>query len=75
MYNTVFTALGRLKQISHIHDLYEKMKQDGPQPDIFTYNILISSFGRAGRVDIAVKNSEELENSDCKPDIISYITL
>ncbi|KAG4990319.1 hypothetical protein JHK87_023776 [Glycine soja] len=51
------------------------MKQDGPQPDIFTYNILISSFGRAGRVDIAVKNFEELENSDCKPDIISYITL
>ncbi|XP_029129831.1 pentatricopeptide repeat-containing protein At1g51965, mitochondrial isoform X2 [Cajanus cajan] len=75
MYNTVFTALGRLKQISHIHDLYEKMKQDGPPPDIFTYNILISSFGRAGRVDIAVKIFEELENSDCKPDVISYNSL
>ncbi|KAK7303580.1 hypothetical protein RJT34_14490 [Clitoria ternatea] len=72
MYNTVFTALGRLKQISHIHDLYEKMKQDGPPPDIFTYNILISSFGRAGRVDSAVKIFEELENSNCKPDVVSY---
>ncbi|WVY93727.1 hypothetical protein V8G54_032815 [Vigna mungo] len=75
MYNTAFTALGRLKQISHIHDLYEKMKQDGPPPDIFTYNILISSFGRAGRIDLAVKFFEELENSDCKPDVISYNSL
>ncbi|KAG5005843.1 hypothetical protein JHK85_024385 [Glycine max] len=84
--STVNILVG-LKQISHIHDLYEKMKQDGPQPDIFTYNILISSFGRAGRVDIAVKNSEELENSDfemacrlfdemlaeeCTPNLITY---
>ncbi|KAA8538587.1 hypothetical protein F0562_028219 [Nyssa sinensis] len=75
MYNTLFSALGKLKQISHIHDLYEKMKRDGPSPDIFTYNILISSFGRAGRVDEAVKMFEELENSNCKPDIVSYNSL
>ncbi|EEF46368.1 pentatricopeptide repeat-containing protein, putative [Ricinus communis] len=75
MYNTVFTALGRLKQISHLYDLYEKMKLDGPLPDIFTYNILISSFGRAGKVYEAIKIFEELENSDCKPDIISYNSL
>ncbi|KAF7803916.1 pentatricopeptide repeat-containing protein [Senna tora] len=72
MYNTVFTALGKLKQISQTHDLFEKMKQDGPSPDIFTYNILISSFGRAGRVDDAIKIFEELESSNCKPDVISY---
>ena len=29
MYNTVFSTLGRLKQISHLHDLYEKMKLHG----------------------------------------------
>ncbi|KAK4270827.1 hypothetical protein QN277_019596 [Acacia crassicarpa] len=72
MYNTVFTALGKLKQISHIHDLFEKMKQDGPLPDIFTYNILIASFGRSGRVDDAIKIFEELEASSFKPDVISY---
>ncbi|XP_012069061.1 pentatricopeptide repeat-containing protein At1g51965, mitochondrial [Jatropha curcas] len=75
MYNTVFSALGRLKQISHLHDLYEKMKRDGPSPDVFTYNILIASFGRAGQVDEAIKFFEELEDSDCKPDIISYNSL
>ncbi|KAK2394617.1 pentatricopeptide repeat-containing protein, mitochondrial [Trifolium repens] len=75
MYNTVFTALGRLKQVSHIHDLYEKMKRDGPPPDIFTYNILISSYGRAGRVDNAMKIFEELENSNYNPDVISYNSL
>ncbi|KAL8259736.1 hypothetical protein R6Q59_027689 [Mikania micrantha] len=75
MYNTVFTALGKLKQISHLQDLYAKMKKDGPLPDIFTYNILISSFGRAGRVDEAVNIFDELENSDCKPDIVSYNSL
>ncbi|XP_006306411.2 pentatricopeptide repeat-containing protein At1g51965, mitochondrial [Capsella rubella] len=75
MYNTVFSALGKLKQISHIHDLFEKMKKDGPCPDIFTYNILISSFGRVGEVDHAINIFEELEKSDCKPDIVSYNSL
>ncbi|KFK35814.1 hypothetical protein AALP_AA4G041000 [Arabis alpina] len=75
MYNTVFSALGKLKQVSHSHDLFEKMKKDGPSPDIFTYNILISSYGRVGEVDEAIKIFEELENSDCKPDIVSYNSL
>ncbi|KAG6751055.1 hypothetical protein POTOM_045572 [Populus tomentosa] len=75
MYNTVFNALGKLKQISPLHDLYEKMKQDGPLPDTFTYNILISSFGRAGKVDEAIKIFEELEDSDYKPDTCSYNSL
>ncbi|EXB74598.1 hypothetical protein L484_026295 [Morus notabilis] len=75
MYNMVFSALGRLKQISHLHELYEEMKKDGPAPDIITYNILIASFGRAGKVDEAVNLFEELENSDCRPDIVSYNSL
>lgn len=73
MYNTVFSALGKLKQIPHLHDIFEKMKQDGPSPDIFTYNILISSFGRAGKVDEAIKIFEELENSNCKADTARII--
>ncbi|KAM1621590.1 hypothetical protein ACFX1X_020327 [Malus domestica] len=67
----VLAALGRLKQIPHLHELYERMKLDGPEPDIFTYNIMILSFGRAGKVHEAVTIFEHLENSDCKPDIIS----
>ncbi|KAB2598981.1 pentatricopeptide repeat-containing protein [Pyrus ussuriensis x Pyrus communis] len=52
-----------------------KIKLDGPEPDIFTYNIMISSFGRAGKVLEAVTIFEHLKNSDCKPDIISYNSL
>ncbi|KAJ8432182.1 hypothetical protein Cgig2_008634 [Carnegiea gigantea] len=75
MYNTVLTAMGRLKQISHLHDLFEKMKNEGPKPDIYTYNILISSFGRAGKVDEAIKVFEQLDESDYKPDVVSYNAL
>ncbi|XP_058074105.1 pentatricopeptide repeat-containing protein At1g51965, mitochondrial [Magnolia sinica] len=75
MYNMVFSALGKLKQISHINTLFEEMKRDGPSPDIFTYNILIASFGRAGRVEEALKLFEEMENSNCKPDVITYNSL
>ncbi|CAN8288246.1 unnamed protein product [Cochlearia groenlandica] len=75
MYNTVFSALGKLKQTSHIHDLFDKMKKEGPCPDIFTYNILISSFGRVGEVEEAIKTFEMLESSDCKPDTVSYNSL
>ncbi|XP_065868560.1 pentatricopeptide repeat-containing protein At1g51965, mitochondrial [Euphorbia lathyris] len=75
MYNIVLSALGKVKQISHLHDLYEKMKQSGLPPDVITYNIMISSFGRAGNVFEAIKIFEELENSDCKPNTISYNSL
>ncbi|XP_042480111.1 pentatricopeptide repeat-containing protein At1g51965, mitochondrial [Macadamia integrifolia] len=75
MYNTLFSALGKLKQIPHIHDLYKKMMRDGPCPDIFTYNILIASFGRAGKVDEAIKIFEEMEKSCCNPDVITYNSL
>ncbi|CAA0814676.1 Pentatricopeptide repeat-containing protein -mitochondrial [Striga hermonthica] len=75
MYNMVFSALGKSKEIPHILDLYKKMKDAGPTPDIFTYNILISNLGRAGRVEEAVRIFEELECSECKPDVVSYNSL
>ncbi|KAK9142006.1 hypothetical protein Syun_011406 [Stephania yunnanensis] len=75
MYNMVFSALGKSKQISHIHDLYLHMKRDGPSPDMFTYNILISCFGRAGQVEDAVRLFEEMDDGDCKPDVITYNSL
>ncbi|KAK9102269.1 hypothetical protein Sjap_019523 [Stephania japonica] len=75
MYNMVFSALGKSKQISHIHDLYLQMKRDGPSPDMFTYNILISCFGRVGQVEDAVRLFEEMDDGDCKPDVITYNSL
>ncbi|KAJ6844879.1 pentatricopeptide repeat-containing protein, mitochondrial [Iris pallida] len=75
MYNMVFSALAKLKQISYIHTLYEQMKINGPSPDIFTFNILISSFGRAGLIDQAIEIFELMESSDCKPDVITYNSL
>nr|UPT48485.1 pentatricopeptide repeat protein AaPPR165 [Agave angustifolia]UPT49292.1 pentatricopeptide repeat protein AaPPR149 [Agave angustifolia]UPT49300.1 pentatricopeptide repeat protein AaPPR164 [Agave angustifolia] len=75
MYNTVFSALGKLKQISYTHTLYEQMKQNGLSPDIFTFNIIISSFGRVGLIDKATELFEEMESSDCKPDVITYNSL
>ncbi|XP_020250254.1 pentatricopeptide repeat-containing protein At1g51965, mitochondrial [Asparagus officinalis] len=75
MYNMVFSALGKMKQISHISTLYEQMKQNGLPPDIFTFNILISSFGKVGLTDKATELFEEMESSDCKPDVITYNSL
>ncbi|KAG8091490.1 hypothetical protein GUJ93_ZPchr0012g20658 [Zizania palustris] len=51
MYNMVFSALGKLKQVSFLSNLFEKMKINGIIPDVFTYNIMISSNGRVGLVD------------------------
>lgn len=53
MYNMVFSALGKLKQVSFISNLYDEMKANGIAPDLFTYNITISSYGRVGLVDKA----------------------
>ncbi|KAK8955524.1 Pentatricopeptide repeat-containing protein [Platanthera guangdongensis] len=75
MYNIVFSALGKLKQLSEIQTLYKQMKDSGLPPDIFTYNILLSSFGKVGLVDNALELFEEMESSVCKPDVISYNSL
>ncbi|KAH0451032.1 hypothetical protein IEQ34_021724 [Dendrobium chrysotoxum] len=75
MYNIVFSALGKLKQLSYIQSLYEQMRDTGPSPDIFTYNILLSSFGKVGLVEKALELFEEMESSVCKPDVISYNSL
>ncbi|KAG6487154.1 hypothetical protein ZIOFF_055737 [Zingiber officinale] len=75
MYNMVFSALGKLKQVSCIYTLYEEMKTSGLLPSIFTYNILISSFGRVGLIDKASEVFEEMERNDCNPDIVSYNSL
>ncbi|KAF3796640.1 Pentatricopeptide repeat-containing protein [Nymphaea thermarum] len=75
MYNLVFSALGKARQVSSILDLYEKMKKDGPPPDVFTYNILISTFGRMRHVKEALRFFEEMEKSDSKPDVVTYNSL
>ncbi|KAG8072878.1 hypothetical protein GUJ93_ZPchr0006g42497 [Zizania palustris] len=51
MYNMVFSALGKLKYVSFLSNLFEKMKINGIIPDVFTYNIMISSNGRVGLVE------------------------
>ncbi|KAM2646346.1 hypothetical protein EV1_019771 [Malus domestica] len=61
------------------------MKLDGPEPGIFTYNIMILSFGRAGKVHEAVRIFEHLENTHMRfkemqekgfsPDVVTYSTL
>ncbi|KAG0495841.1 hypothetical protein HPP92_000503 [Vanilla planifolia] len=75
MYNMVFSALGKSKQLSYIQTLYERMKADGPSPNIFTYNILISSYGKMGLIDKVLELFEEMDTGVCKPDIISYNSL
>ncbi|BAF08262.1 pentatricopeptide repeat-containing protein At1g51965, mitochondrial [Oryza sativa Japonica Group] len=75
MYNMVFSALGKLKQVSFISNLFDKMKTNGIIPDVFTYNIMISSYGRVGLVDKASELFEVMEASSCKPDVVTYNSL
>uniref|UniRef100_A0A0D9VDZ3 Nudix hydrolase domain-containing protein n=1 Tax=Leersia perrieri TaxID=77586 RepID=A0A0D9VDZ3_9ORYZ len=75
MYNMVFSALGKLKQVSFISNLFDKMKANGIVPDVFTYNIMISSYGRVGLVDKASELFERMETTSCKPDVITYNSL
>ncbi|KAK9145308.1 hypothetical protein Sjap_005211 [Stephania japonica] len=42
---------------------------------MFTYNILISCFSTAGRVEDVVRLFEEMADGDCKPDVLTYNSL
>ncbi|GJS36055.1 sphingomyelin synthetase family protein isoform 1 [Tanacetum coccineum] len=72
MYDTVFTAIGKSKQISHLLDLYHN---SDCKPDIVSYICLIYCLGKNGDVDEAHMRFIEMEEKGLNPDVVTYSSL
>lgn len=55
--------------------LIETMEKDGIKPDVYSYNILIRSFVRAGKIAEAENVLATMVDAGVEPDITSYNTL
>ncbi|XP_038896391.1 LOW QUALITY PROTEIN: pentatricopeptide repeat-containing protein At3g22470, mitochondrial-like [Benincasa hispida] len=54
---------------------FEKLSQEGLQPDVVTYSIMIHGFCKGGQVDKANILFQKMKENGCTPNIITYSTL
>ncbi|KAK8542907.1 hypothetical protein V6N12_015485 [Hibiscus sabdariffa] len=73
-YNTKLRGLGRERKISKAVRFWEEMKSKGIEPDIRSYNALITGHCNAGNLEQVMKWYGELKKS-CLPDRVTYITV
>jgi len=77
IYNHLLDALvGEAENRFHaIGAVYENMKGEGLEPNVFTYNILLKALCKNGKVDGACKLLVEMSKRGCVPDKVSYTTV
>ncbi|XAR57455.1 hypothetical protein NMG60_11025608 [Bertholletia excelsa] len=79
--NAILTGLGRQQQFQKMNELMAEMKENGIQPDVVTYGILINHLCKFHRVDEALEVFEKMNGESesggfaVKPDTIIYNTL
>uniref|UniRef100_A0A1D1YSX2 Pentatricopeptide repeat-containing protein At3g04130, mitochondrial n=1 Tax=Anthurium amnicola TaxID=1678845 RepID=A0A1D1YSX2_9ARAE len=75
-YNSMIYVLGRAGRLSEASHLFEvDMHLNGVAPNLSTYNTMISIFCYRLRDKDAMKVLEKMENTFCKPDLLTYCPL
>jgi pentatricopeptide repeat protein len=73
MYNRVISVCAQAQQLGHATSLLLKMKNKKINPDIVTYNSIISAFSSTGRWRDALRYLQEInQDTNIQPDIITY---
>ena len=57
------------------YDILQTMEQDGPEPNIYTYNTVTRAFAEAGRLDDAILMLEKIKQRQLSPDRFTFTTL
>ncbi|XP_047330339.1 putative pentatricopeptide repeat-containing protein At5g43820 [Impatiens glandulifera] len=63
-YNVIISGWAKLGRISEMELVLKTMTDDGHKPDCFTFSYIISGFGRAGRMDEALKIFNNIDEAD-----------
>ncbi|RZC67920.1 hypothetical protein C5167_011606 [Papaver somniferum] len=75
IYNHVLDALLNENKFQMIIPIYNNMKKDGVELNVFTYNILLKALCKNNRVDGAHGLLVEMSKKGCSPDDVSYTTI
>ena len=55
--------------------LFERMKTDGPKPDLISWNTMMSNYGRRGNMKMISSSLQGLKESGLTPDVFTYSTI
>ena len=55
--------------------LFERMKTDGPKPDLISWNTMMSNYGRRGNMKMISSTLQGLKESGLTPDVFTYSTI
>ncbi|KAH6916837.1 hypothetical protein BKA70DRAFT_1250764 [Coprinopsis sp. MPI-PUGE-AT-0042] len=75
VYNTVLDGLLFNQQPGQAMDLLEKMKTEGPSPDVVTYNTLLSSYHRRGDFAGIARVISDMDREKVQGDMYTFSTL
>lgn len=74
-YTSLITALSRSRKFKEALGFFKHMKDEGPQPNIVTYNVIIDLYGKKGRSwENILELFEEMKAQGIRPDEYTYNT-
>lgn len=56
-------------------DILSEMEQNGPEPNIYTYNTIVRAFAEVGRLDEALAMLDKIKQKRLSPDQYTFTTL
>ena len=73
LYNTVLHGLltNSDREIQAL-ELFERMKADGPTPDLISWNTVMTDYGRRGNMKMISSTLQGLKESGLSPDVFTY---
>ena len=74
-YTSLITTLSRNRKFKEALEFFKQMKEEGPQPNIVTYNVIIDLYGKKGRSwENILELLEEMKAKGIRPDEYTYNT-
>jgi pentatricopeptide repeat protein len=74
-YTSLITSLSRNRKFKEALEFFKQMKEEGPQPNIVTYNVIIDLYGKKGRSwEKILEVFEEMRAQGIRPDEYTYNT-
>lgn len=73
--NALIKSFGKLGMVEELLWVWRKMKENGIEPTLYTYNFLMNGLVSSMFVDSAERVFEVMEGGRIKPDVVTYNTM
>ncbi|KAJ4869779.1 Pentatricopeptide repeat-containing protein [Raphanus sativus] len=73
--NELIKSFGKLGMVEELLWVWRKMKENGIEPTLYTYNFLMNGLVSSMFVDSAERVFEVMESGRIKPDVVTYNTM